>query len=230
MAEQRRAGAAFVHSWHAGTEKLLPLPKELQLNTEPELPPEPEKTVEDEAAAPPAFEPLTTEEEQEAAEVPEDLAAEETVPSVTVETTEEAAVPAIEQEPEPAVSLPEEPLDSPVAEVDEEDDHQDSPPPVQELTPIAQKKIVQLFPDRKKIKVAPPEQRVPVPHEEQKKRLRQNRRCSSRHGSRRRSLIFPPQSQSRPRLLMPTCSIRSCTWLARVCGPASMPTNTPSSC
>ncbi|CAK8721988.1 hypothetical protein GCAAIG_11620 [Candidatus Electronema halotolerans] len=159
------------HLFTAGTpepKKLLPLPKELQLNTEPELPPEPEKTVEDEAAAPPAFEPLTTEEEQEAAEVPEDLAAEETVPSVTVETTEEAAVPAIEQEPEPAVSLPEEPLDSPVAEVDEEDDHQDSPPPVQELTPIAQKKIVQLFPDRKKIKVAPPEQRVPVPHEEQK--------------------------------------------------------------
>ncbi len=154
--------------------KLLPLSEKLQLNTEPELPPEPEDAVEGEAAEQAVFEPLTTEEQQKAAEVAEDLAAEvaaeETVPSVTLETTEDAAAPAIEQESLPdeasEAALPEEPLDSAVAEVDDESGHQDSPPPIQVLTPVAQKKIVQLVPDRKKIKVAPPEQ--PVPQEEQK--------------------------------------------------------------
>jgi type II secretory pathway predicted ATPase ExeA len=166
------------HLFTAGApepKKLLPLPKELQLNTEPELPPEPEEPLEEEVAAQPVFEPLTTEEQQEAAEAPEDLAAEaaseEAVPSVTVETTEDEPAVAMEQESEPVPdeqsegALPEEPLASPVAEVNEEDEVQDSAPPVQELTPVAQKKIVQLLPDRRKIKVAPPEQHVPQEEE-----------------------------------------------------------------
>ena len=156
----------------AGTpepKKLLPLPKELQLHSEAELPPEPEQLPEEASAEQPVLDPLTTEKQPEAAEVPEaESAEEETVPSVTLETTEDAAaVPASEQEDEPVpdeqnqAALPEEPLyNPPAAKVNREDEGQDAPWSVQELTPVAPKKIVQLVPDRRKIKVAPPKKQI----------------------------------------------------------------------
>ena len=152
------------HLFSAGTpepKKLLPIPKELQLNSDAELPQEPEKPPKETAAADQSVldEPLTTEEKQEEAEVPvqeeEPPAEETTLPSLAVETTEEPPAP----DQLPVASQSQEPPDEHPAEAVSAEDS--PPPPVQELIPESQKKIVQLLPDGKKIKVAPPPEPEP---------------------------------------------------------------------
>ncbi len=134
--------------------KLLPLPKEFQLNSEEDLPPATETQPEEAGANQSSeSEPLVTEEKQEIAEASDEVAsAEKIVPATVVETTEEAAPP-IEQESPTEEVLPEESLDTPAAQIKEDEPKEQ--PTIQELTPVSQKKIVQLVPSMKKTKVAP---------------------------------------------------------------------------